>query len=57
MMEVDLDGSETMDFYEYLTIAHLLLEKKGIYYPYIHGALDGEGGGDVPVSHVDFRKS
>ena len=54
MMEVDLDGSETMDFYEYLTIAHLLLEKKGTY-PW--GSRRGGGEGEVPVSHVDFRKS
>jgi len=29
MLEVDADGSNTIDFYEYLMIADMLISKKG----------------------------
>lgn len=32
MREVDTDGSGTMDFYEYLQVAMLLEQRKGILY-------------------------
>ena len=30
-MEVDIDGSNTIDFFEYLSIANMLQDKKGWY--------------------------
>ena len=31
MIEIDRDGSDTIDFYEYLQVADMLIEKRGDY--------------------------